>query len=84
MRGFLYYFQACHEWIVTSICGDETFLYSGGYDKKVKGWTDLGSAQPRALGEVNVGSVVNSICCGDNNLVYIATSDGLIHAAKFL
>ncbi|XP_017036394.1 F-box/WD repeat-containing protein lin-23 [Drosophila kikkawai] len=74
----------CHEWIVTSICGDEAFLYSGGYDKKVKGWTDLGSTQPKALGEVDVGSVVNSVCCGDNNMVYIATSDGLIRAAKFV
>ncbi|XP_020817646.1 uncharacterized protein LOC110191220 [Drosophila serrata] len=74
----------CHEWIVTSICGNEAFLYSGGYDKKVKGWTDLGSTKPKSLGEVNVDSIVNGICCGDNNMVYIATSDGLIRAAKFV
>ncbi|XP_016985164.1 uncharacterized protein LOC108048787 [Drosophila rhopaloa] len=74
----------CHEWIVNAICGDEAYLYTGGYDKKVKAWTDLGSAQPKALGEVDVGSWVNSMCCGDNNIVYIASSDGLIHSAKFL
>ncbi|KAH8294995.1 hypothetical protein KR018_005181 [Drosophila ironensis] len=74
----------CHEWIVNAICGDDSFLYSGGYDKKVKGWTELGAAQPRALGEVDVGSCVNSICCGDDDIVYIASSDGVIRAAKFV
>jgi len=69
--------------IVNALCGDEKYLYSGGYDKKVKAWTDLGSEKPRALGEVDVGSCVNSICCGDNDKVYIASSDGLIRSAKF-
>jgi len=35
--------------IMNSICGDEQHLYSGGYDNKVKGWTDLTANQPRAL-----------------------------------
>ncbi|XP_034660274.1 uncharacterized protein LOC117896237 [Drosophila subobscura] len=74
----------CHEWIVNSICGDDCHLYSGGYDKQVKGWTDLASPQPRALGHVEVGSWVNSICCGDNNAVYIASNDGFIRCAKFV
>ncbi|KAM8707159.1 hypothetical protein ACLKA7_011282 [Drosophila subpalustris] len=74
----------CHDWIVNSICGDEQHLYSGGYDNKVKGWTDLSASQPRALGEVEVGSCVNGICCGANNAVYIASSDGFIRCAKFV
>ncbi|EDW83641.1 uncharacterized protein Dwil_GK13571 [Drosophila willistoni] len=74
----------CHDMIVNSICGDEKYLYSGGYDKKVKGWSDLASSQPRSLGEVEVGSCVNCICCGKNNLVYIASSDGFVRAVKFI
>lgn len=70
--------------IVNSICGDEEYLYSGGYDNKVKGWTELAAKQPRALGEVNVGSCVNLICCGNNNTVYIASCDGYIRCAKFI
>ncbi|XP_030371116.1 uncharacterized protein LOC115621569 [Scaptodrosophila lebanonensis] len=73
----------CHEMIINSICGDEKHLYSGGYDNKVKGWNNLDASQPLALGEVDVGSCVNSICCGENNAVYIASSDGLIRCAKF-
>ncbi|XP_036672788.3 F-box and WD repeat domain-containing 11-A [Drosophila suzukii] len=79
----LWHIPDCHELIVNALCGDEKYLYSGGYDKKVKAWTDLGSEKPRALGEVDVGSCVNSICCGDNAKVYIASSDGLIRSAKF-
>ncbi|KAH8416672.1 hypothetical protein KR222_006151, partial [Zaprionus bogoriensis] len=74
----------CHELIVNSICGDEAFLYAGGYDNKVKGWTDLAGKQPHALGAVDVGSCVNAICCGANNTVYIASSDGYIRCAKFV
>ncbi|EDV92682.1 uncharacterized protein LOC6563460 [Drosophila grimshawi] len=74
----------CHEMIVSSLCGDEQHLYSGGYDNKVKGWTDLAAKQPKALGEVDVGSCVNFICCGTENRVYIASSDGFIRCAKFL
>ncbi|XP_017846881.1 uncharacterized protein LOC108602997 [Drosophila busckii] len=74
----------CHELIVNGICGDEAYLYSGGYDNKVKAWTDLGKSQPLALGEVDVGSCVNQICCGANNTVYIASCDGYIRCAKFI
>ncbi|EDW58940.1 F-box/WD repeat-containing protein 11 [Drosophila virilis] len=74
----------CHEMIVNSICGTDEYLYSGGYDNKVKGWTDLAANQPRALGEVDVGSCVNYICCGADNYVYIASSDGFIRCAKFV
>ncbi|XP_062123651.1 uncharacterized protein LOC133837022 [Drosophila sulfurigaster albostrigata] len=74
----------CHDWIMNSICGDEEHLYSGGYDNMVKGWTDLTATQPRSLGEVEIGSCVNYICCGANNTVYIASSDGFIRCAKFV
>ncbi|XP_037952382.1 putative E3 ubiquitin-protein ligase LIN [Teleopsis dalmanni] len=74
----------CHEMIVNSICADEKFLYSGGYDNKVKGLTDLDSTKPKDIGEVDVGSCVNFLCCGSNNNVFIATSDGLIRRAKFV
>ncbi|XP_023178039.2 uncharacterized protein LOC111604273 [Drosophila hydei] len=74
----------CHDMIVNSICGNEDYLYSGGYDNKVKGWTDLAAEQPTPLGEVDVASCVNAICCGANNCVYIASSDGFIRCAKFV
>uniref|UniRef100_A0A1A9WYL1 Uncharacterized protein n=1 Tax=Glossina brevipalpis TaxID=37001 RepID=A0A1A9WYL1_9MUSC len=73
----------CHEMIINGICGDEKCLYSGGYDNKVKAWTDLDEKKPKALGEIDVGSCVNFLCCGNNNNVYIACSDGIIRRAKF-
>lgn len=79
-----FYSQDCHELIINSICGNDKFLYSGGYDSKVKGWTNLDQEAPKALGEVVIGSCVNNICCGVNDNVYIASSDGIIRRAKFI
>lgn len=68
------------------MCGDDQNLYTGGYDNKVKGWSELDKEQkkPKALGEVEIGSCVNGICCGSNNTVYVASSDGIIRRAKFV
>uniref|UniRef100_D3TS79 Hypothetical conserved protein n=1 Tax=Glossina morsitans morsitans TaxID=37546 RepID=D3TS79_GLOMM len=74
----------CHELIVNALCGDEKSLYSGGYDNKVKGWTDLDEKKPKALGEIDLGTCVNCLCCGNDNTVYIGCSDGIIRRAKFL
>ncbi|XP_053951009.1 E3 ubiquitin-protein ligase TRAF7 [Anastrepha ludens] len=74
----------CHELIVQAICGDDKFLYSGGYDNKVKGWTNFDQAKPTPLGEVEVGSCVNAIVCGANNWVYIGTLDGIVRRARFV
>ncbi|XP_013109836.1 E3 ubiquitin-protein ligase TRAF7 [Stomoxys calcitrans] len=74
----------CHEMIINAFCSDGTNLYSGGYDNKVKGWTDMDQPKLKALGEVEAGSCVNALCCGTANAVYIATSDGVIRRAKFV
>ncbi|CAD6994559.1 unnamed protein product [Ceratitis capitata] len=74
----------CHELIIQAICGDEKCLYSGGYDNKVKGWTNFDQSSPKALGEVEVGNCVNALVCGANNQVYIGTSDGIVRRATFL
>lgn len=70
--------------IINGICTDGTNLYTGGYDNKVKGWTDLDQSKLKALGEVDTGCCVNAICCGSDNAVYIAGSDGAVRRAKFL
>lgn len=70
--------------IIQAICGDEKCLYSGGYDNKVKGWTNFDQSSPKALGEVEVGNCVNALVCGANNQVYIGTSDGIVRRATFL
>ncbi|XP_058980404.1 E3 ubiquitin-protein ligase TRAF7-like [Musca domestica] len=77
--------QDCHEMIINAICTDDTHLYTGGYDNKVKGWSDLSQGKLKALGEVDTGSCVNALCCCANNkAVYIACSDGLVRRANFL
>lgn len=70
--------------IINGICADNTYLYSGGYDGKVKAWSHLDEKTPKCLGEVDVGSCVNSICSGNNNTVFIGASDGAIRRAKFV
>ncbi|XP_014091625.1 uncharacterized protein [Bactrocera oleae] len=74
----------CHELIIQAICGDENTVFSGGYDNKVKGWTNLEQAIPTPLGEVEVGSCVNALVCSTLKRVYIATADGFVRKAKFV
>lgn len=73
--------------IITAICGNRTTLFSGGYDNKVKAWSDLDKARPASLGEVDCGSCINFLCCskkeGDEHTVYIACSDGFLRKARF-
>lgn len=78
------YFQNCYELIIQAICGDENTVFSGGYDNKVKGWTNLEQAIPTPLGEVEVGSCVNALVCSTLKRVYIATADGFVRKAKFV
>lgn len=69
--------------IINAVCGDDKYLYSGGYDNKVKAWCELDGKKPKAMGEVEVGSCVNALCSAGSNTVYIASSDGVIRRAKF-
>ena len=71
--------------IVQAITGNDSYLFSGGYDKKVKAWTNLSHETPTFVGEVDIENCVNGICCGpDDTTVYVAGSDGYIKRAKFI
>lgn len=68
-----------HEMIVNGICGSERFIYSGGYDGKVKCLSKITEKNPKIVGEADVGSCVNGICIGEQeNIVYVGSSDGFL------
>ncbi|XP_055848824.1 uncharacterized protein LOC129913884 isoform X2 [Episyrphus balteatus] len=73
----------CHEMIINSICGNDKFLLSGGYDGKIKCWSDIDKPKPTAVGEADAGNCINSICLGGPGTVYAACSNGIIHKAVF-
>lgn len=73
----------CHDMIINSICGNESFLFSGGYDGKIKGWTDIDKTKPTAMGEADTGNCINSICLGSSGKIYAACSNGTIHKAVY-
>lgn len=74
----------CHEMIINSICGNDNFLFSAGYDGKIKCWGDIDKSKPSAIGEADVGNCVNSICLGNGNEVYAACSNGTVHKVVLL
>lgn len=67
-----------HEMIVNGICGSERFIFSAGYDGKVK-CLKINEKNPQVVGEADVGSCVNGICIGEKeNIVYVGSSDGFL------
>ncbi|XP_055903402.1 F-box/WD repeat-containing protein lin-23 [Eupeodes corollae] len=73
----------CHEMIINSIRGNEKFLFSAGYDGKIKCWSDIDKAKPTLVGESDAKNCINSICLGTDGAVYAACSNGVIHKAVF-
>jgi WD40 repeat protein len=72
-----------HDLIVNALCGSTTEIYSGGYDNKVKRWTNI-EKEPTFGGEAAIDTCVNTICLGaEAGKVYAAGSDGLVKLINF-
>lgn len=59
-------------------------LYTAGYDGHVKKWTELGGkAAPLLAGDVSIGCCVNALCAGQESVVYVADTRGVISRVAF-
>lgn len=73
-----------HEMIVNAICGSERFIFSGGYDGKVKCLMNISETNPEVKGEAEIGSCINGMCVGEKeNIAYVGSSDGLLRKVVF-
>lgn len=73
----------CHEMIINALHGNETNVYTGGFDGKVKKWA-LNVDELKLIGEVDAGAVINSIVDGPKNgSIYVGGADGAVREIVF-
>jgi WD40 repeat protein len=66
-----------HEMILNALCGfEESTLFSGGYDGKIKQW-NLETLE--CVNTCEVGFCINTICIGSQGQVYVAGDNGFIN-----
>ncbi|XP_023718980.1 F-box/WD repeat-containing protein pof11 isoform X1 [Cryptotermes secundus] len=66
-----------HEMILNALCGfEDSTLFSGGYDGKVKQW-NLETLE--CINTCEVGFCINTICIGSQGQVYVAGDNGFIN-----
>lgn len=66
-----------HELILNAVCGfEDSTLFSGGYDGKIKQW-NLDTLE--CVSTCEVGFCINSICIGSKGQVYVAGDNGFLN-----
>lgn len=68
--------------IINAICGNDSVLFTAGYDGHVRKWTELEMA-PINVGDAVVGHCINALCAGPNDSVYVADTRGIISRVCF-
>lgn len=71
--------QDAHEMIINALvavkAGNETLIYSGGWDKIVKQWKSTEDGF-EVTGSCNTDMVVNTMVYGEKGELYVGGSDG--------
>lgn len=68
--------------IINTLFANETHVYTGGYDAKVKRWS-IQADSIELDAEVDIGCCVNTICGGDNGTIYVGGADGAVRELLF-
>lgn len=71
-----------HSMIINAICELDDFLFTAGYDGKVKKWKNI-DKEPTVVEEINTGKCINVLCPGPEHTIFAGDSDGLIKRLKF-
>lgn len=64
------------------MCEMDDFLFTTGYDGKVKKWKNLGKG-PVLVEEIDTGKCINAICAGPEHTVFVGDSDGFVKRLLF-
>lgn len=68
--------------IINSICAVDDFLFTAGFDGKVKKWTNLGKV-PTLVAEIDTGKCINVLCAGPDGTVFAGDADGYVKRLLF-
>lgn len=68
--------------IINSLCVRDEFLFTAGWDGKIKKWKNLGK-EPTLVEEIDTGKCINCIVNGVGPTLYAGDSDGFIKRIKF-
>lgn len=71
-----------HSMIINAMCDTEEFLFTAGYDGKVKKWKDL-EKDPKLVEEIDTGKCINTLIVGPDHTVFVGDSDGFVKRLRF-
>lgn len=64
------------------MCSVDDFLFTAGFDGKVKKWNNLDKA-PVLVEEIDTGKCINTMVAGPENTVFVGDSDGFVKRVLF-
>lgn len=64
------------------MCTVDDFLFTAGFDGKVKKWKNLDKA-PTLVEEIDTGKCINALCVGPEHTVYVGDSAGFVKRLRF-
>lgn len=68
--------------IINAMCTVGDFLFTAGYDGKVKKWTNLDKT-PTLVEEIDTGKCINILCAGPEHTVFSGDSEGFVKRLLF-
>lgn len=68
--------------IINTMCTVDDFLFTAGYDGKVKKWTNFDKT-PTLVEEIDTGKCINILCAGPNQTVFAGDSEGFFKRLQF-
>lgn len=68
--------------IINAICAVDDFLFTAGYDGKVKKWKNLGK-EPTLVEEIDTGKCINAMIAGPEHTVFVGDVEGFVKRLRF-
>lgn len=68
--------------LINAMCAVEDFLFTAGFDGKVKKWKDLEKG-PVLVEEIDTGKCINTVIPGPEHTVFVGDSEGFVKRLQF-
>lgn len=74
--------QNAHSMIINVMCSIDEYLFTAGYDGKVKKWKNVENG-PELVEEIDTGKCINAMIPGPEHTVYVGDADGFVKRLQF-
>lgn len=68
--------------IINVMCAIDDFLFTAGYDGKVKKWKDLEKGLS-LVEEIDTGKCINAMCAGPDHTIFVGDVEGFVKRLRF-